>query len=140
MTAPNINPVFTLTPNIGICNVAAANTASDGSGALVTLFTAGAQGSMVFRIRYTNAQASAAASSAMVIKFFITDTGGANPTLLCEAALPVITRTVAVIGATGIYTFTDGVVIPSGTLIKVCQSVYAGVQDLMHYAAEGGNF
>ena len=140
MTAANTSPIFTLTPNIGIATVAAANTESDGTGDLVTLLTAGAQGSRVERIRYGNAQSSAAASSAMVVRFFITDTGGANPTLLAEVAVPAITRTVAVIGASGIYTFTGGLTIPAGTIIKVIQSVYAGVQDLMHYVAEGGNF
>lgn len=139
MTA-NTSPIFTLTPKIGIASVAAANTASDGSGSLVTLFTAGANGSRIERIRYINAQASAAASSAMVVRFFVTDTGGANPTLLAEAALAAATRTVAAIGASGFITFTNGLVIPSGTIIKVIQSVYAGVQDLMHYVAEGGDF
>lgn len=139
MTA-NTSPIFTLTPKIGIASVAAANTASDGSGSLVTLFTAGVNGSRIERIRYINAQASAAASSAMVVRFFVTDTGGANPTLLAEAALPAATRTVAAIGASGFITFTNGLVIPSGTIIKVIQSVYAGVQDLMHYVAEGGDF
>jgi len=139
MTA-NVNPIFTLTPKIGIALVAAANTASDGSGALVTLFTAGANGSRIERIRYQNAQAAAAASSAMVVRIFITDTGGANPTLLAEVAISAATRTVAVVGAGGIYNFANGLVMPSGTLIKVIQSVYAGVQDLMHYVAEGGDY
>lgn len=136
----NTTPIFTLTPNVGLCTLAAANTTSDGSGTLATLFTAGANGSRVERIRYANAQATAAASSAMVIRFFITDNAGANPRLLAEVALAAVTRTVAVIGANGIITFTDGLVIPSGTIIKVIQSVYAGVQDLMHYIAEGANF
>lgn len=140
MTSPNINPIFTLTPNIGFASVAAANTASDGSGALVTLLTAGEQGSRIERIRYQNAQISAAASSAMVIRFFITDNAGVNPKLLAEVALVATTRTTAVIGANGIYIFTNGLLIPAGTLIKVIQSVYAGAQDLMHYIAEGGDF
>jgi hypothetical protein len=138
--AANTSPIFTLTPNIGMAEVAAANTESDGTGDLVLLFTAGAEGSRVDRIRYQNAQSAAAASSAMVAKFFITDTGGANPRLLVEVAIGAITRTVAVVGANGIYTFVNGLIIPSGTLLKVCQSVYAGVQDLMHYVCEGGDF
>jgi hypothetical protein len=138
--AANINPIFTLVPNIGIAAVAAANTESDGTGDLVTLFTAGAAGSRIDRIRFSNAQSAAAASSAMVIRFFVTDTGGANPTLFLEIAVPAATRTVAVVGAGNTYTFTGGFIIPSGTLVKVIQSVYAGAQDLMHYVAEGGNF
>jgi hypothetical protein len=138
--APNTKPIFALTPNIGVALVDAANTESDGTGVLVTLFTAGAEGSRIERIRYANAQSSAADSSAMVIRFFITDHHGANPTLLAEVALAAATRTVAVVGAQGIYTFTNGLVIPNGTIIQVIQSVYAGVQDLMHYVAEGGDF
>jgi hypothetical protein len=136
----NIYPIFTLTPNIGFAEVDSANTESGGTGALDTLFTAGADGSMVFRIRYRNAQSVAAASSANVIRFFLTDTGGINPRLLGEIALPAATRTTAVIGAGGVYSFADGLTIASGQLIQVIQSVYAGAQDLMHYIAEGGDF
>lgn len=136
----NTSPVFTLTPKVGTASVSAANTASDGSGVLVTLFTAGANGSRVERIRYANAQVTPAASSAMVIRFFLTDTSGNNPTLLAEVALPTATRSASAVGANGIYTFTDGLVIASGQIIKVIQSVYASAADLMHYVAEGGDF
>lgn len=136
----NTSPIFTLTPNIGLASLAAANTASDGSGALTTLFTAGANGSRLERIRYANAQIVAAASSAMVIRFFITDNGGINPKLLAEVALATATRSTTAVGASGMVSFPNGLVIPTGTLIKVCQSVYAGVQDLMHYVAEGGDY
>jgi len=138
MTA-NTTPIFTATPKIGLAAVSAANTASDGSGSLVDLFTAGANGSRVERIRYTNAQASAAASSAMVIRIFV-DKTGSNPYLLVELALPAATRTLSAGGAYGIYTFTGGLFLPAGATLKVCQSVYAGVQDLMHYVAEGGDY
>jgi hypothetical protein len=136
----NTDPLFSLVPNIGLATVSAANTASDGSGSLVTLFTAGSNGSRLERVRYSNAQATAALSSAMVIRLFITDSGGANPRLLAEVPVPAITRTTSVPGAAGIYTFANGLVIPTGTIVKVIQSVYAGVQDLMHYVAEGGDF
>jgi hypothetical protein len=137
MTA-NQSPIFGLTPNSGLARVTAANTASDGSGSLVTLFTAGANGSMVFRIRYFNSQATAAASSAMVLRIFQTDTGGANPRLIQEIAIPTATRSTTVIGASGIFNFPNGgLVISTGTLLKVIQSVYAGVQDQMDYVAEG---
>lgn len=138
MTA-NTDPIFTLTPNVGMAEVDSANTESDGTGDLDTLFTAGANGSMVFILRWHNAQSSAAASTANVIRFFVTDTGGANPRLWHEVAIPAVTRTTAVVGAGGAYN-TGGLALASGQLIKVCQSVYAGAQDLMHYIAEGGDF
>ena len=136
----NIYPIFTLTPNVGFAEVDSANTESDGTGALDTLFTAGANGSMVFCVRYRNAQSTVAASSEMVVRLFVTDTGGINPRLLYEVAVAAATRTVAVIGAGGVITFGDGLALASGQLIQVIQSVYAGAQDLMHYVAEGGNF
>jgi len=136
----NIYPIFTLTPNVGMAEVDSANTESDGTGALDTLFTAGLNGSMVFKIRYRNAQSVAAASGAMVIRFFLTDTGGINPRLLHEIALPTATRSTTVVGAGGLYVFQNGLAIASGQLLLVGQSIYAGAQDLMHYVAEGGNF
>ena len=138
--AANTSPVFILTPNFKSASVAAANTASDGSGALVTLFTAGANGSRVEQIKVVNAQATAAASSAMVVRVFITDTAGANPMLVMESALATATRTTAAIGAAATISFTGGLWLASGQLIKVCQSVYAGVQDLNHFSAFGGDF
>jgi TRAP-type mannitol/chloroaromatic compound transport system substrate-binding protein len=141
MTAPNTSPVFTLTPNtVTASGGTTPNTASDGSGTLVTLFTAGPQGSRVERITATNAQVSAAASTANVIRVFLTDTSGNNPRLIAEAALPAATRTTAVIGATVTITFLNGISLASGQLLKVCQAVYAGVQDLTHFVAYGGDF
>lgn len=136
----NTTPIYTVTPNIGLASVAAANTASDGSGVLNTLFTAGVNGSRLERIRYNNAQIAYAASSAMVIRFFITDTGGINPRLLDEVTLATATRSASAVGAKGVLGFPNGLFLPSGTIIKVIQSVYAGVQDLMHYVAEGGDY
>jgi hypothetical protein len=140
MTA-NTEPIFTKTPRIGLgLSTGTGNTASDGSGSLADIFTAGTNGSRIERIRYSNAQLAAAASSALVLRFFITDTNGLNPKLLCEVSLPVATRTVAVVGAGGSYTFANGLVIPAGTKIQVGQSVYTGVQDLLHFVVEGGDY
>jgi hypothetical protein len=136
----NTTPIFVATPKIGHARVAAANTAADGSGALATLFTAGADGSRVDRITVRNSQASAAASSANVVRVFVTDTSGANPRLYAEAALAAATRSNSVIGATTTITFLGGLVLASGQLIQVCQAVYAGVQDQIDYTAEGGDY
>ena len=50
----NIAPIFVLTPNIGFGRITAANTTSDGSGALITIFTAGANGSRLDFISIIN--------------------------------------------------------------------------------------
>ncbi len=136
----NTNPIFGLTPNNGQARVAAANTAADGSGALSTLFTAGANGSIVNRIRYSNSQVTAAASSAMVVRIFETDNAGANPRLFMEFALATATRSVTAKGIGDYIDIPGGKPLKTGQLLKVAQSVYAGVQDQMDYTAEGWDY
>jgi len=136
----NTTPIFVLTPKVGQARVTAANTASDGSGALVTLFTAGADGSRIDRVTIRNSQVTAAASSAMVVRVFITDTSGINPRLYAEATLATATRSATAIGATSTITFLGGLIINSGQLLQVCQSVYAGAQDQNDFIAEGGDY
>lgn len=50
----NTQPIFTLTPDVswGTTTVATANTAKDGTGTVLTVFTAGANGSYVQRVRF----------------------------------------------------------------------------------------
>jgi len=138
--AANTTPIFVLTPNFSTAASAAANTASDGSGALVTLFTAGTNGSLISSIKVNNAQIAAALSSAMVVRIFVTDTVGANPRLVSEAALPAATRSLTAVGATVTINFLGGLQIAAGQIVKVCQSAYAGVQDLNHFSAQGGDY
>lgn len=138
--AANTTPIFGLTPNTPTASIAAANTASDGSGTLVTLFTAGANGSRLDTITFTNAQATAAASSAMVCRVFVTDTAGANPRLISEIAQPAATRTTAAVGAAVSISYGNGLLLASGQIVKVIQSVYAGAQDLQHVVARGADY
>ena len=50
----NFQPIFTLTPDVawGPTALTTANTAKDGTGTVLTVFTAGAEGSYVQRIRF----------------------------------------------------------------------------------------
>ncbi len=136
----NFNPVFTLTPNQlpAICNVA--NTASDGSGTITTLVTAGANGTRVDQVVFRNGQASQAASSAMLGKIFVSDASGANFRLVGEVLIPATTRSTTVLGATATFTFTPAFQLKSGQLMGVAISVYAGVQDLTSVVAYGGDY
>lgn len=138
--AANTAPIFTLTPNCPVVAVAAANTARDGSGVLVTLFTAGADGSRVESITFTSAQATAALSSAMVGRVFLTDSAGANPRLISEVVIAAVTASNTVIGAASTIAYSNGLIIPTGCILKVTQSIYAGVQDQMHVTARGGDY
>jgi hypothetical protein len=120
--------------------IAAANTASDGSGTINTCFTAGTNGSRVDSIIFTNSQTTAAASSAMVGKVFVTDTSGLNPMLLVEIALPTITRSTTVIGQSQTISFANGLILKSGQLLRATISVYAGAQDQTDVIARGGDY
>jgi len=138
--AANTSPIFTLTPNIGFARGVAANTASDGSGTIYTVFTAGADGSRLDRITARNSQITAAASTAMVIRVYISDTAGANYRLYAEQAMATATRSTTAVGATTTFNFIGGLILASGQLVAVSQSAYAGAQDQMDYIAEGGDF
>jgi thiamine pyrophosphokinase len=136
----NTTPIFTLTPKAVTASIAAANTARDGSGTLIDLFTAGANGSRLDFITFTSAQATAAASAARVQRVFITDTGGINPRLISEVVLSAVTASNTAIGSTSTITFTNGLILASGQIVKVTQSVYGSAADGTHAFARGGDF
>jgi hypothetical protein len=136
----NPTPIFINQGNFTPGRIAAANTASDGSGALVTVVTATTDGTRVDGVRFINSQATAAASGAKVIRMFLSDTGGNNYRLIGEVAMAAATRSTTVIGATAIYTFDQPIIMRSGQIIAVCMSVYAGVQDLTDACAFAGNY
>jgi hypothetical protein len=136
----NTTPIFTLSGNFTPARLSAANTASDGSGTLVTLVTAGANGSRVDGVRFRNSQVTAAASANMVHRIFLTDTSGVNPRLIGEIATAAATRSLSAIGATSIYTFDQPIVMKSGQILSVCQSVYAGAQDQFDACAFAGSY
>ena len=139
------SPVFASAFKVArVRNNAAANTASDGSGTVAIFqddtgaadYSAPSAGARVDRITIINSQATAAASSAMVIRVFYTNSSGANWVLLREVALAAATRSVSVVGVTTQIVFAGGFVLASGEKIGVVQSVYAGVQDTMSFTAE----
>lgn len=136
----NTTPIFTLNGNFTPARIAAANTASDGSGALVTVVTAGANGSRVDGVRFRNSQLTAAASSAMVHRIFLSDTGGTNYRLIGEVATATATRSATAVGATSIFTFDQPIIMESGQIMAVCQSVYAGAQDQFDATAYAGDY
>ena len=138
--AANQNPIFTLVPNAAVSTISSANTARDGSGSLVTAFTAGANGSRVDFITFTSSQATPAASAARVQRVFLTDTSGLNPTLIQEIVLAAVTASATAIGATSTITFTNGLVINTGQIIKVSQSIYGSAADGTAVLVRGGNY
>lgn len=136
----NTKPIFTLVPNCPSALIDAANTARDGSGTLVTLFTAGANGSMVRRIVFTNASPAVGGSVSKVCRIFITDATGANPRLYGEVVMLAVTSSNTAIGATVTFTFTDDLILKAGQIIKVTQSLRATSADDTHAFAQGGDY
>ncbi len=160
--AQNQRPVFVLVPNVGQGRITGVNTARDGSGSnIVTIFTAGTNGSRVDRIKLISAQASAAASSTMCWRIFVTDNAGSNPRLLIEIPVTGTTSSTTAIGSFGLADFVNGVtivtattttvtiynnaiigglILKAGQVMQVAQSVYAGAQDQTDVTVFGGDF
>ena len=138
--AANTKPIFILSANVGTARITGANTTSDASLTtnLVTLVTAGADGTRIDAVRFRNSQATAAASSAMVHRVFYL-VGGVYR-LIGEVATAAATRSTTAVGATSIITFDLPIFIPSGGSLVVGQSVYAGAQDQFDATAYAGNY
>lgn len=77
----NVQPIFPLTQNVGYGKVLAANTNLDGTGTVVTLFTAGTNGSIVDSLTVMHLGTNVATA----LRLFIKD--GANYTLFFEETI-----------------------------------------------------
>jgi len=126
--AANLAPTFVLTPNVTASNSATAVTTIDGTGALVTGFTAGADGSRVERIRVKCAATSAAAN----VNIFIFD--GTNNRLLTHIPVTAVTSSNTV--GTFESVVTIGMVLPTGYLLKWATTIAQSTNVII----EGGNF
>lgn len=97
-------------------------------------------GTRIDRVRFISAQASPAASSAMVGRLFERDNIGGSWRLLDEIALPTITASNTVAGQKQEILLPSGYVLPGGWSLGVAQSVYAGAQDQTDVHAFGAIF
>ena len=138
--AANTTPIFILSGNFTPGRIAAANTASDGSGALVTIVTAGSNGTRVDGVRFINSQVSLAAAAAKVFRIFLSDTGGANPRIIGEVISAAVTRSASVAGQTATYTFDQPIIMKSGQIMTVVQSVYTTAADQTDACAFAGDY
>lgn len=138
--AANTTPIFVLTPNSVPTFSAAANTASDGSGSLVTLVTAGADGTRVDQVVFRNAQINPAASSAMRCSVYLSNAAGSNFQIVGEVLLPAATRSNTVLGSNNTITFSPPLIMKSGQVLSITQSVYAGAQDRISAIAYAADF
>lgn len=108
-------PAFAATPRCAVGQVATANTNRDGTGTVATIFTAGASGSRIERVRIV----AAVATTAGVVRLFIHD--GTNFRLFDEVLVSAITpsTSVAVFEADVDFSSASGVLLlPTGYSIR----------------------
>jgi hypothetical protein len=89
----NTSPIFTLTPGVewGTTAVATANTAKDGTGTVLTVWTAGANGSYVQRIRFRQSGTAVQTVARVFINNGSTNATAANNILFDEITIAAAT-------------------------------------------------
>ncbi len=107
MTA-NINPLFTLTPNIGAITISTANTNRDGTGTLGTVLTSGVNGTRIDRVEII----ATGNTTNNVIRLFIDN--GSTKKLEKEILVPLTTPGTLVLTYLGTVNYPNGLVLPSG--------------------------
>ena len=136
-----INPQFAVTPRATVSRLTGSDASRDGAAIVSSSvsFTAGATGSRLDFLTFTAAGVTGSASAARVCRAFLTDNTGLNPRLISEVALATATPSATVIGATSTITFTNGLVIGSGQLVRTSMSA-GSATDIVDVLARGGDF
>lgn len=135
----NTSPIFVLTGNLQPARIAAANTDNSGGGTLVTLVTAGSNGTRVDGIRFNNSGSSTTASTATRINMFITS--GANIRLVGQVLFPAGTlKSATNLGATAIYTFDQPLIMQTGEVLSVTSTNWASANDNIDACAFSGDY
>lgn len=135
----NTTPIFVLTGNLQPARIAAANTDNSGGGTLVTLVTAGSNGSRVDGIRFNNSGATTTASTATRINMFVVN--GANIRLVGQVLFPAGTlKSATNLGATAIYTFDQPLILQSGEVLSVTSTNWASSADNIDCCAFAGDY
>lgn len=142
----NTTPIFLATANRGITTglrLTTANTTRDLSDTTNAglLFTAGADGSRIEAIDFTHAAASQTQASVAAVGrvFLCSSAAGANPRLIAEVALPLVTPSAIAVGQTQRITFTTPLFIASGQHLwaSISATQTSGAYDITVY---GGNY
>ena len=139
---------FALTPNVGrarISGTGAANTARDGSGVegsnIFLAFTAGANGARIDRV-IANAAGTLAATSAGMIRVFISQASGLNKRLWREWQVTASTPSASALGYTNYTTskIDGGLALKAGEQIWVTFHFADGAGNQFDIIIEGGDF
>lgn len=141
-------PQFAKYPNVGrarISGAAAANTARDGSGTAETnifnCFTAGADGARIDRV-IINAAGTLAATTAGMVRFFISAADGSNKRLWREWQITAATPSASAIGYTNYTTskIDGGLVLKVGEKLWVTSHIADSAGNQFDVVIEGGDF
>lgn len=134
----NTSPIFPLTPNVAWGVIDTANTAKDGTGTVVTIFTAGANGARVDRLRYK----AKGTNVATVLRVFAnngsTNGTAGNNSLIREETIAATTLSEVAALANGEIAFTDGLVLPAG--YKLNTTIGTSISAGLHVSAYGGDY
>lgn len=149
----NINPIYSLTPNVGTVKITqnSALVRSDGSAANAIgtdqflAFTSGANGSFIQRVRFNVVASSAAVNSvATTLRVFLSsiNTGtptAANTNLLAEISVPIISAANST-GASSYYEIPFNIAIPTGHYILVSQHLAQTANQSWQAIVFGGDY
>lgn len=124
------SPSFAATVRHEVATISTANPARNGSGTIPTVFTAGASGSRIERVRITAAEA----TTAGVVRLFLHD--GSNSYLLQEVLVDVITPSTTVETWRETVTFPGGLMLPNGWSLRAAPHN----SETFNLFAEGGDF
>jgi hypothetical protein len=129
-------PVFVQTPKVQWGKVKTENTVMDGTGTMVTVFTAGANGSRIDKIKVKHE----GTSIQTVLRFFINN-GSANS----DAANNILWKEQTILEATedadaalAEYEIDADLVLPAGYKLNV--AVGTTIANNLHVTAEGGDY
>lgn len=130
--AANINPIFTLTPVIGVVNISTANTNRDGTGTLGTVITGSTNGTRISQIVIK----ALGITTAGIVRLFIDN--GVSVHLWKEISISAISASDTVIAFSASVDLTGeyALILPNGYILK------AGTEKAESFAvfAEGGNY
>ncbi len=134
----NTSPIFPLTPNVGWGVIDTANVAKDGTGTVVTIHTAGANGSRVDKLRYK----AKGTNVATVLRVFVnngsTNATAANNTMIHEETIAATTLSEVAALVNGEIPFPDGLVLPAGYKINI--TIGTTISAGLHVSAHGGDY
>ncbi len=133
----NTLPIFAQTPNIGMGLVSAANSAYDGTGTVVTIFTAGTNGSYVSKIRVLCAGTSAATVAKLFLNNGSTNATPANNSFIFDLSLPA--NTASNINAQVCYEIPFYRQLKASYIINVCLGTATGGANWA-FTAFGGDY